>query len=66
MKYLLPKKNKDSILILQFKVINLNDSNNVVELSKKYYHEDKVESEYAVFYQFAKNILKQLQERFKV
>ncbi len=53
-----PKKNKDSILILQFKVINLNDSNNVVELSKKYYHEDKVESEYAVFYQFAKKYFK--------
>lgn len=52
------QKNKDSILILQFKVINLNDSNNVVELSKKYYHEDKVESEYAVFYQFAKKYFK--------
>lgn len=52
------QKNEDNILILKFMVINLNDSNNVVELKKKYYYEDNVESEYAVFYQFAKKYFK--------
>lgn len=52
------QKNEDNILILKFMVINLNDSNNVVELKKKYYYKDNVESEYAVFYQFAKKYFK--------
>ncbi len=52
------QKNEDNILILKFMVINLNDSNNVVELKKKYYYKDNVENEYAVFYQFAKKYFK--------
>lgn len=60
------QKNEDNILILKFMVINLNDSNNVVELKKNIITKIMLKTNMPFFTSLQKNILKQLQEKFKI